>query len=69
MLSDYMQVLKNLGYGSQFRREVLKSGTKGYRSILADHMSGLKPIYRSREWQKSSRRLAEKSKKKTWMGS
>ena len=65
LLIDYMQVLKNSGYNSKFRREVLKSGLKGYNCILADHKSGLKPIYRP----KSSRRWAKKNKKKNWLGS
>lgn len=60
-----MQVLKNSGNNSKFRKEVLKSGLKGYNCILADHKSGIKPMY----WPKSSRRLAKKNNKKNWLGS
>ena len=63
-----MQVLKNSGYSSQFRKYILDSGIKGYNSILADHLSGQKPIYRNRDWQKTSRRIDKKNKNKNWLG-
>ena len=69
ILSEYMQVLKNSGYKSQFRKEVLDSGVKGYNKILSDHLSGIKPIYRSKEWQKTSRRMDKNIKRKHWLGS
>ena len=62
-----MQVLKNSGYTSQFRKEVLDSGVKGYNKILSDHFSGIKPIYRSKEWQKTSRRMDKNNKRKHWL--
>ena len=69
ILGEYMQILKNSGYTAQFRKEVLYSGLKGYNNIFSDHQNGTKPMYRSKEWQKTSRRLAKKSKSKNWLGS
>ena len=36
VLNEYMQVLKNSGYNSNFRREILKAGISGYQKILED---------------------------------
>ena len=54
ILNNYMQVLKNSGYNKEFRSKILKAGLKGYNKILDDDRSGLKPLYRSKEWCKSA---------------
>ena len=69
ILNEYMQVLKNSNYNSEFRREVLKSGINGYNKILDDDKNGAKPLYRSKEWKSSTRRLDKQNKKKTWLRS
>ena len=43
-------MLKNLGYNSMFRREILKAGISGYQNILEADRLGVKPQYRSKEW-------------------
>ena len=68
ILNDYMQILKNSGYSTKFRSEILQSGLKGYNKILEDDKSGLKPMYRSKEWCKSARRMDKKKKKSSWLG-
>ena len=50
------------------RREVLDSGLKGYNKILEEHETGSKPMYRSKEWRKSARRMDKQRKKKSWLG-
>ena len=57
------------GYNAQFRSEILKGGFKVYNKILEDERSGVKPIYRSKEWCKSARRMDKKKKKSSWLGS
>ena len=47
----------------------LTGGIKGYNKILEDERSGHKPIYRSKEWRKSARRMDKKRKKSSWLGS
>ena len=69
ILSEYMQLLKNSGYSTQFRKEILKSGIKGYNKILEDDKNQIKPIYISKEWEISARRMDRKTKKKSWPGS
>ena len=68
VLNEYMQVLKNSGYNSNFRREILKAGISGYQKILEDDRLGKKPLYRSKEWRSSARRMEKKNKKRNWLG-
>ena len=63
-----MQILKNSGYSTMFRSEILQSGLKGYNKILEDDKSGFKPIYRSKEWWKSAMRMEKKKKMSSWLG-
>ena len=48
ILSEYMQILKNSGYNSTFRKEILDSGIVGYNRILQADRVGEKPLYRSK---------------------
>ena len=63
ILSSYMQALKNSGYSTQFRKEILDSGLKGYNKILAADKKGERPMYRLKEWRKAARWLEGKKKK------
>ena len=63
-----MQMLSNSGYGEQFRAEILKSGLAGYNKILEADMAGTRPIYRSKGWNISSRRMDKQRKGKNWLG-
>ena len=63
ILTNYMQILKNSGYDKGFRTEILRAGVKGYNKILQDAKNGLKPIYRTKEWRKSARRMDKQKKK------
>ena len=64
-----MQTLKNSGYSETFRHEILMSGLNGYNKILEADRLGDKPLYRSKEWRKSSRWMESKRKAKNWLGS
>ena len=68
ILSDYMQVLKNSGYQNTFRKEILKAGLHGYNKILEADELGKKPLYRAKNWRKSSRWLDSKKKSRNWLG-
>ena len=46
----------------------MNSGLNGYNRILAQDRNGTKPIYRSKPWRKSSKRLDKKRKKVNWLG-
>ena len=71
ILTEFMQLMKNSGYCSKFRREVLQAGLTGYNKILTADKDGTKPLFRSREWRRSARGLEAQKKrkrKKGWMG-
>ena len=67
-LNRFMQLLKNSGYSEAFRAEILRSGLQGYNKIVAADKEGPRPMYRPREWRKSSRWLEKRRKKKSWLG-
>ena len=61
-------MLRNSGYDKGFRTEILRAGIKGYNKILQDAKNGIKPIYRTKEWRKSTRRMDKQKKKYNWLG-
>ena len=62
-LSKYMQKLRNSGYSSKFRSEILLSALSGFEKIKEAAKSGIRPVYRKRCWNKKER-LAKKVTKK-----
>ena len=63
-LSNFMLQLKNSGYIQKFRRDVLDSGLKAFQKMVEDDKNGIKPLYRSRDWNWEDRQKS-KSKKET----
>ena len=59
-----MQILKHSNYSADFRKEILKSGFRGYNKILDNDKKGIKPMYRPKEWRRASRRMDNQTKKK-----
>ena len=65
-LNKFMIKLKNSGYGEKFRKEVLDSILKAYQKMREDDISGVKPMYRSREWNREERDIKKSKKKSNW---
>ena len=65
-LNKYMLKLKNSGYRKKFRTEVLDSIMKGFEKIKENDKMGIRPIYRSRDWNKEERQLSKFNKKFNW---
>ena len=61
-LNLFMLQLKNSGYNAKFRKEVLDSSLKAFQKMVKDDQDGIKPLYRSREWNSEARQIL-KSKK------
>ena len=53
-----MLKLKNSGYTEKFRREITDSVLKAHIKMVEDDTNGVKPMYRSRDWNKSEREAA-----------
>ena len=68
ILTEYMQMLKNSGYSVNFRREILLSGINGYNKILEADRNKSKPLYRTKGWKSSARRMDSKKKSQNWLG-
>ena len=49
-LNIFMLQLKNSGYNAKFRKEVLDSALKAFQKMVKDDQDGIKPMYRSRDW-------------------
>ena len=65
-LNHFMLKLKKSGYGQKFRTEILDSCLKAYEKMIEDDRKGIKPLYRSRDWNSEEREIAKSKKKLTW---
>ena len=68
-LDKFMLKLKNSGYNTKFRKEILDSGLKAYNKMLDDDKSGTKTMYRSKEWNQDARNDLKSRKKVNWWNS
>ena len=62
-LNEFMVKLKNSGYSQNYRIQILDSAQKAYEKMVNDDKNEIKPMYRSRNWNKGER-LEDKSMKK-----
>ena len=65
-LGVYMKKLQNAGFSETFRREVLRSGRKGFKKQKEAAESGEKPLYRPRGYNKMERHIKKKASKTSW---
>ena len=65
-LTEFMLKLKNSGYNRKYRMEILDSALKGFNKMLEDDKKGIKPLYRSRNWNKEEREIQKKSRRLNW---
>ena len=63
-----MLKVKNSGYSKKIRREVLDSAQKAFK-MTEDDLNGVKPMFRSKEWNFEERQKAKLSKKRDWWNS
>ena len=55
-LDEFMLKLKVSKYSQKFRTEVLDSAIKAFEKMQQDDKNGLKPMYRSRDWNAEERK-------------
>ena len=65
-LNNFMLKLKNSGYSVKYRRAILKSAFHAFNNMCKDDQSGVKPLYRDREWNKEERNKEKQSRKLNW---
>jgi hypothetical protein len=61
-----MLKLKNSGYSHKFRTEILDSGLKAFEKMVEDDKNGVKPMFRSKEWNQDERNSLKEKKKVNW---
>jgi hypothetical protein len=65
-LNNFMLKLKNSGYSVEYRKNILKSALNAFDQMCKDDQSGIKPLYRDREWNKEERNHQKQSRKVNW---
>ena len=65
-LSEFMLKLKRSGYPKNYRIEILDSALKAFEKMLKDDQEGIKPLFRSRDWNIEERKVEKKNKKLNW---
>ena len=54
-----MLKLKNSGYSNKFRKDIVDSGLQAFEKMVTDDKNGIKPLYRSKEWNVEKRKKAK----------
>ena len=65
-LNNFMLKLKNSGYNTKYRTEILDSALLAYEKIVSEDKAGTKPMYRSRDWNKEEREQKKQYRKLNW---
>ena len=65
-LNRFILKLKNSGYTQKFRTEILDSGLKAFGKMVEDDKNGVKPMYRSKDWNHDERNSLKEKKKVNW---
>ena len=61
-----MSKLRNSGYTHSDRIEILKSGINSYNKLKQKEKDGIRPFYRSKEFEINKRKAENKGKKANW---
>ena len=61
-----MLKLKNSGYATKYRTEILDSALTAYDKINSEDKAGTKPMFRSRDWNKEERDQKKNNRKINW---
>ena len=65
-LSKFMIKVKNSGYNSKFRAEVIDSSKKAFAVMISEDKKGIKPLFRDRNWKSEERILKKQNTKRNW---
>ena len=65
-LEEYVARLQYSGYDQKFRYEIINSAVMAYHKIQANDSSGIRPMYRPREWKWKEREMEKRDKRLMW---
>lgn len=54
------------GYSKGFRYEIVQSALHAYKMIQTLDQTGVKPMYRPKEWRQNERRKEKEEKRRSW---
>ena len=63
-----MKRLQASGYEKSTRYHVMRSAFKAYEKIKENDANGIRPMYKSKNWNATERRKSRKSKRTSWYG-
>ena len=66
VLTNCMKRLQNSGYSTEYRIEILKSGTNGFKKQKEADQRGETPLYRPKGYRRMKRFREKKVKKRDW---
>ena len=61
-----MVKMKNSGYSVNYRSQILKSALNAFDKMQEDDRNVIKPLYRSREWDRENRMNEKENKRNHW---
>ena len=65
-LNNFMIKMRDSGYSALYRKQVLSSALNAFEKMVKDDQSGVKPLYRDKNWNKESRMEQKKDKQTNW---
>ena len=66
VMEEWSRKLRRSGYPQTFRHQVVKSAVVKYEKMCKVEDDGGRPMYRSREWHESARRMEKERKLVSW---
>ena len=65
-LNEFMLKLKNSGYPTKYRTEILESALVAYDKMVEADKDGTKPLFRDRNWNREQRNDEKMNRKVNW---
>ena len=65
-LNEFMLKLRRSGYSAKYRLEVLNSAQQAFDKMVKDDKDGIKPLYRSRDWNVEVRKEEKRNRRLNW---
>ena len=65
-MNNMMRRMQYSGYSKGFRYEIVQSALHAYKKIQELDQTGVKPMYRPKEWRQSERRKEKEEKRRSW---
>ena len=65
-MNNMIKRMQYSGYSKGFRYEIVLSAHHAYKMIHTLDQTGVKPMYRSKEWKQNERRKEKEEKRRSW---